>query len=185
MEGKGNPFHTRIEGNISVKGEITMRTLPFFFLFAFGLEMTFAQSGWFWQNPLPQGNTLWGVSFTDANTGTAVGGSGTILRTTNGGVAWVKDDRQSEIPRHFALLQNYPNPFNPSTTIRFELTKSSYVTLKIYNLIGQELETLFNGRLSPGEFEVEWNAASHPSGMYLYRMQAADFAEVKKLILLK
>ncbi|MEK6756184.1 MAG: YCF48-related protein, partial [Bacteroidota bacterium] len=66
-----------------------MRTLILLSLFVVGLEITFAQDGWFWQNPLPQGNNLRGVSFTDANTGTVVGWNGTILRTTDGGKTWM------------------------------------------------------------------------------------------------
>ena len=78
-----------------------------------------SQTGWFWQNRLPQGNGLGGVSFTDANTGTAVGDHGTILLTTNGGVMFVEQPKNAEVPSRFVLKQNYPNPFNPTTN--FEL----------------------------------------------------------------
>jgi len=90
-----------------------------------------------------------------------------------------------ELPRELALFQNYPNPFNPLTTIRFSLPKSTHVTLKIFNLLGQEIETLVNEKLSAGEYDTKWNAAGHPSGIYFYRLQAHDYREVRKLILLK
>jgi hypothetical protein len=121
-----------------------MKTFSFFFLFVFCIEMTFAQSGWFLQNPLAQGNQLWGVCFTDANTGTAVGEGGTILRTTTAGVVWVQDENQSEIPNNFILLQNYPNPFNPSTSIQYEVGNRQFVQLKVYDILGNEVATLVN-----------------------------------------
>jgi uncharacterized delta-60 repeat protein len=99
----------------------------------------------------------------------------------------------TSIPDTFVLEQNYPNPFNPSTTIRFSVPQSSHVTLKIYDLLGQEIETLVDVNLPAGQFETEWNAAGYSSGVYFYRLlagpssggQAAGFAEVRKLILLK
>ncbi len=89
------------------------------------------------------------------------------------------------VPMQFSLSQNYPNPFNPSTTIRFALPKSAYVTLKIYDLLGQEIETLVNEKLLAGEYDLLWNAAGLPSGVYLYRIRADEFVETKKLVLLK
>jgi hypothetical protein len=93
--------------------------------------------------------------------------------------------RQDYFPESFALFQNFPNPFNPTTTIRFSLPKSSFVTLKIFNLLGQEIEILVSEKFSAGEFEIKWNATAHPSGIYFYRLQAGDYGEVRKLILLK
>ncbi len=94
-------------------------------------------------------------------------------------------DEQAGIPQESALGQNYPNPFNPSTTIRFDLPKSGYVKLAVYNLLGQEIETLVNEKLLAGEFQVNWNAKGHPSGVYFYRLQGDDFVLSKKAILLK
>ena len=88
-------------------------------------------------------------------------------------------------PDKFSLSQNYPNPFNPSTTIKYNLNQSSKVTLKIYNLSGQELETLINEFQVAGEKEVTWQPKGLPSGIYYYRLQAGDFSETKKLILQK
>ncbi len=95
------------------------------------------------------------------------------------------------LPLHFALMQNYPNPFNPSTTIRFDISHSSFVTLKVYDVIGREVAALLNKNEKPGSYQINWNADGFASGVYFYRIQAGDskgsakFIETKKLILLK
>ncbi len=85
----------------------------------------------------------------------------------------------------FELLQNYPNPFNPTTTISFSLGFASNVTVKIYNLLGEEVETLVSGNRSAGIFRVQWKATGVASGIYLCRMQAGTYVETRKLILMK
>ncbi|MCL4547355.1 MAG: T9SS type A sorting domain-containing protein [Bacteroidetes bacterium] len=90
-----------------------------------------------------------------------------------------------ETPANFALLQNFPNPFNPSTIIRFELPKESNVTLKVFNILGEEVATLVNKVMTPGRQEVTFDGSKLASGMYIYRIQAGNFVEVKKLLLLK
>jgi hypothetical protein len=97
------------------------------------------------------------------------------------------------LPINTTLLQNYPNPFNPATTIKYHLNKSNFVILKIYNIAGQELETLFNGFQSNGDYQLVWQPKGLPSGVYFYRLQVGDpstgsgqrFSETKKLILQK
>lgn len=90
-----------------------------------------------------------------------------------------------ESPQKYALDQNYPNPFNPATTIQFSLPQAEFVTLKIYNILGEEVAALVKGRLTAGKYEYDWNASGHPSGIYLYRIQAGNFVDVKKTILLR
>ena len=85
----------------------------------------------------------------------------------------------------FALDQNYPNPFNPSTTVRYELPKDSRVSLRVFNILGQEVATLVNGEQKAGYKSIEWNAGSVASGVYFYRLEAGDFSASKKLLLLK
>jgi hypothetical protein len=92
---------------------------------------------------------------------------------------------ESKVIKSFALYQIYPNPFNPATTIRFVLPKPSYVTLKIYNLHGEEIETLVRGERPAGEYEVKWNAKNLTSGIYFYRLQAGGKVETKRLVLVK
>ena len=89
------------------------------------------------------------------------------------------------IPTEFLLSQNYPNPFNSSSAIRYSIPKSSQVTIKIFNTIGQELATLVNEEKPIGTYEVNWNAANLPSGVYFYRIQAGSFTQTKKMMMLK
>ncbi|MFQ5602722.1 MAG: T9SS type A sorting domain-containing protein [bacterium] len=88
-------------------------------------------------------------------------------------------------PEDFVLWQNYPNPFNPATTIHFAIPKSSLVTLRIYNLLGQEIETLVDEQKPAGEYKVNWAPRNLSSGIYLYRLQAGEIAETRKLMLLR
>jgi len=89
------------------------------------------------------------------------------------------------IPERFELFQNYPNPFNPSTTIKFSLPKASQVKLTVYNVLGQVVAELLDKKLAVGAHQIEFNAASHASGVYIYRIEAGEFTAVKKLLLVK
>ncbi len=95
----------------------------------------------------------------------------------------VRDD--AGVPRAYALDQNYPNPFNPATTIRYELPKASGVTLKVYNILGQEVATLVDEYQSAGYKSVRFNGSGLASGIYVYRLQAGDYVAAKKFVLLK
>jgi len=101
--------------------------------------------------------------------------------TTNTAV----NDRPTGIPAEYALNQNYPNPFNPSTEISFSLPAAEKVSLRIFNVSGQEVATLVNGKLSAGIHKMKWNAEGMPSGVYFYRLVTGSFSEVKKMILLQ
>ncbi|MCI0618126.1 T9SS type A sorting domain-containing protein, partial [bacterium] len=85
----------------------------------------------------------------------------------------------------FSLLQNYPNPFNPATTIRYLLLQPAFVTLKVYNLKGQEIETLVAGTQEAGEYNVHWNPTNLSSGVYIYQLRVGELIETKKLIFMK
>ena len=85
----------------------------------------------------------------------------------------------------YSLSQNYPNPFNPSTIISFTLTRSTFVTLKIYNILGNEITTLVNELIPGGNHEYKFDATGLPSGVYLYSLTAGDFVETKKMVLMK
>ncbi|MFQ5606044.1 MAG: choice-of-anchor J domain-containing protein [bacterium] len=95
-------------------------------------------------------------------------------------------DEKSNLPVQFALLQNHPNPFNPSTTIVFSLPKDSEVTLEIFNLLGQVVTTLVDRQpYAKGQREVLFDARDFASGIYYYRLEAGNFVEVKKMILVR
>jgi N-acetylneuraminic acid mutarotase len=99
--------------------------------------------------------------------------------------ATVAVEQREALPTCFALGQNYPNPFNPSTTIKYELTKSSAVKLSVYDMLGREVSVLVNERRNAGVHEVKFNGSNLASGVYLYRIQAGDFVSTKKLVLLR
>ncbi|HWA06488.1 MAG TPA: T9SS type A sorting domain-containing protein [Ignavibacteria bacterium] len=90
-----------------------------------------------------------------------------------------------EIPEIFSVSQNYPNPFNPSTQISFDIPLATHVNLIIYDQIGREIEILMDEYISPGSYKYEWNAANYPSGIYFYKLQAGDYVETKKMVLIK
>ncbi|GBD86097.1 hypothetical protein BMS3Abin03_00006 [bacterium BMS3Abin03] len=123
--------------------------------------------------------------------------SGIILRTVLGGVsAWhiskvtlpatsgIQNDLLSP-PMRYGIKQNYPNPFNPSTKINYQLPKRSFVTLKVYDVLGNEVATLVNEEKPVGEYEVEFNAEGLPSGIYFYQLRAGSFVDTKKMLLVK
>ncbi|MFQ5633655.1 MAG: malectin domain-containing carbohydrate-binding protein, partial [bacterium] len=105
-----------------------------------------------------------------------------------------KRDSQEKVaealPNHFQLYQNYPNPFNPETRIQFDLPSEMYVTLKIYNLLGEEVRTLFDGFQQAGSFVIRWDTRNDfgallPSGMYIYRLRGGGFVSVQEMTLLR
>jgi len=89
------------------------------------------------------------------------------------------------LPEEFSLSQNYPNPFNPSTTIEYALQKDSYVTLEVYNMLGQRVEVLVNEEQEAGYYQVVFDGTKLPSGVYVYRIKAGEFVDVKKFVYLK
>jgi YVTN family beta-propeller protein len=90
-----------------------------------------------------------------------------------------------QVPESFVLQQNYPNPFNPTTVIKFYLPKANRVTLKIFNILGEEVATLFSASLPSGSHKYEWNASGMASGVYLCVMQAGKFMETRKMVLMR
>jgi hypothetical protein len=91
----------------------------------------------------------------------------------------------AQLPEEFTLYQNYPNPFNPSTTIQFSLPRSSYVSLKIFSLLGEGVATLAGHDFAAGIYKVDWTAKGVGSGVYLYRLVAGSFVETKKMLLVR
>jgi len=133
------------------------------------------------------------IYFSNLDEGYAVGENGTILRTTNGGepITNVDDDINSNFA--FQLYQNYPNPFNPTTKIKFTIpnvethrdASLQMVTLKVYDVLGNEIGTRVNKELPAGEYDFEFNASSLTSGIYFYTLTAGNYSSTKKMILMR
>jgi len=94
-------------------------------------------------------------------------------------------DPEENLPSKYALSQNFPNPFNPNTTIRFSLPQSNYVTMKVFNVLGEEVASLVSQVLLAGAHTADWNAGKMESGIYFYRIRAGAFSDVKKMLYLK
>jgi hypothetical protein len=116
------------------------------------------------------------------------GAYGAIFKTTTGGfpvlIPEEENHPQNLVESHY-LHQNYPNPFNPQTTITFDLPQSHEVTLKVFNIIGEEVVTLVSERLSAGSHSYDWDAGNLSSGIYVYRLQAGDYVETRKMVLMR
>ncbi len=120
----------------------------------------------------PDGNVTYYPEFSSGNVA--------ILVPTD-----INDGINASLPTEFALSQNYPNPFNPSTVIGFSLPTASFVTLEVYNVLGQKVETLASGRYAAGSHTVEFDASEHTSGLFFYRLSHEKGTETKKMLLIK
>jgi hypothetical protein len=134
------------------------------------------------------------IYFVTSKIGWLVGSEGRIYKTITGGVVTEIENRDNmNKPNEFALLQNYPNPFNPFTKISYSISNSDFMSLKIYNMLGQEIHILVNEFKIPGEYTVSFNAKNLSSGVYFYKLQVGDpsknsgkgFVETKKMILMR
>ena len=130
-------------------------------------------------------NSLTGLKYYNFNFAVSWGPYGGIISNNNPGIILQTNPPLSEVSASYKLYQNYPNPFNPSSIIRFQIKDSRFVMLKVYDIIGREIETLVNENLKPGIYEVKFDGSKLASGVYFYKLQAGDFHETKKLILLK
>jgi photosystem II stability/assembly factor-like uncharacterized protein len=135
----------------------------------------------------PDSAVIYDLQFTDARNGYAVGDDGVILKLDP---SLVNAEDEKFIPDEFILYQNYPNPFNPSTNIRFQIAESGIVSLKIYDVLGNEVATLISEELTPGSYEVEFpsktgNSLRIASGIYFYQLRAGRFVQTKKMIFIK
>ncbi|MBL7075456.1 T9SS type A sorting domain-containing protein [candidate division KSB1 bacterium] len=108
-----------------------------------------------------------------------------IINRRHSGKPIVSDVNEVSFPKSYQLSQNYPNPFNPITTIKYGLPKESKVTLKVFDILSQEVATLVDEHQSAGYHQINWNAADHSSGIYFYQIQAGEFQKVRKMVLLK
>ena len=120
--------------------------------------------------------------------GWAVGSNGAILKTNTAGILTSvdnHDDNQKEIPTTFSLSQNYPNPFNPGTVIEYGIPTAAPVELKVFDLLGRELCVLVNKKQQAGTYQIQFDGQNLPAGLYFYRLQAGEFCEIKKMVIVK
>ena len=126
------------------------------------------------------------VALTDFDNVWVVGVGDAILKGGVGGTLGIKEKSQNTFPNSFVLSQNYPNPFNPSTKIEFVIPKSSFVNLKVYDVLGREVAILVNEEKQPGIYEVNFDASGFSSGVYFYRLRAgSNYSITQKMVLLK
>ncbi len=132
----------------------------------------------------PDNARIYNLVFTDSLTGYAVGEEGVILKykypIVNSAVS-----KENMIVSEYILEQNYPNPFNPATTINYSVPKESIITIKIFDLLGNEIEILIDEDHSAGRYSINWDASQLTSGIYYYQLEANDFKNTKKMILLR
>jgi photosystem II stability/assembly factor-like uncharacterized protein len=143
-----------------------------------------SDSGVNWSEiPTPDSTYVTNISFPDSIHGFAVGINGTILR-----YHYQKPNAVNSLAygdATFSLDQNYPNPFNPVTIINYQLSTESFVSLKVYNVLGKEVSSLVNEEKPAGKFTIKFDGGSLASGIYFYRLNAGNFTQIRKMILLK
>lgn len=110
---------------------------------------------------------------------------GNLSLSLSAGTATAVNEQHNNIIKNYSLSQNYPNPFNPATTIRYEVPQASFVSLKVYNLIGQEVAVLVNDMKQPGSYTIRFNASNLSSGIYLYKLSSGKNIITKKMVILK
>lgn len=172
------------------KGGRCINTLGSNTVYVAGYKSTNAGLNWFSQDVLFQGDYYDNsIVYINQNTGFLVCGYGaSIIKTTDGGgIISAVNPISSQIPKQFSLSQNYPNPFNPSTKINYEVKSSGFVSLKVFDLLGKEVATLINEKQNAGSYAVDFNSAEFnlPSGIYFYTLNAGEFKETRKMVLVK
>ncbi|MBK9331103.1 MAG: T9SS type A sorting domain-containing protein [Ignavibacteria bacterium] len=140
---------------------------------------------WIYQNN-PDGGHLHSVFFIDSLTGWAAGERGKIFKTTTGGILTDFTNISSEIPKDFSLSQNYPNPFNPKTIINYQCAIYNDVSLKVFDVLGNEVAELVNEKQNAGSYSVEFDGSGFASGIYFYSLITDGvIIDTKRMILLK
>ncbi|HWA07685.1 MAG TPA: T9SS type A sorting domain-containing protein [Ignavibacteria bacterium] len=131
------------------------------------------------RDPLWQDSTLYTMAFVQNDV------DKTVLNSGRMGMLVGIEPYINETPSSFELKQNFPNPFNPTTNINFSLPKSTYVSLKVYDLVGREVKTLVDGNQQQGTYNIMYDAVNLPSGIYFYTLKTNEFTETKKMMLVK
>jgi hypothetical protein len=123
------------------------------------------------------------MQFVNSSLGFSGGLAGTILKFS---APTSVNYENNLVPKNYDLSQNFPNPFNPSTIIKYQVPQNSFVSLRVYNSLGQEIATLVNGMINAGTHDVQFNASNLSSGIYFYVITAGNsFVQTKKMIVIK
>lgn len=133
----------------------------------------------------PTTQSLNALNFSGEQRGFAVGDSGKIFFTTNGGGITGVDEADKSIPLKFELYQNYPNPFNPSTTINYSMSQAGNIMLKVYDVLGKNVATLVSGYKEEGAHTVQFDASNLAGGVYIYTLVSGKFTGSKKMMVMK
>ena len=163
---------------LPIRGPAQTSTVPWSAFTAWGYEVS-SSSTTIVKSAVGQGfvGTLQGAS--------SIIESGFLVDTLFRTLATSVTERGGYPERSMHLQQNYPNPFNPSTTIRFEIPRTSQVSLRVYNVLGQEIETLVDEEKPAGIFDMQFSASNLSSGIYMYRLWAGDYVSTKRMLVLK
>ena len=151
-----------------------------------GVIMKTTNAGATWDS-VPSGTTttLRAIFFKDKNHGYIVGDSGKVLLYDTTFTTSVNPEQRGVQPVSFEVSQNYPNPFNPTTTINFSIPHNELVELKVFDILGKEVQTLINQKYSTGSHTVQFDASHLASGIYIYRLKAGENVASRKIVLMK
>lgn len=155
-----------------------------------GVILVTTDGGTTWESQdSPTSVDLNAVYFVDNQTGWTVGENGAVLKTTTGGkipVGIEGENPDDLLVSEFTLHPCYPNPFNPVTSVRYDVPEATEMRVSVYNILGHEVDVLFDGYAEPGRYTIRWDAASQlPSGIYFVRMMTREYSRVQKVTLMK
>lgn len=184
----GNNWSLRNSGCFGIAQSIAFRTpaelwMPLGFSGYWALNTDSGTSGRWQCIPTPDSSQIYACQFTSSTSGWAFGTDGSIFKY-NTGIIGISGN-QNGVPQNNELFQNYPNPFNPVTSIKFKIVNRNHVNLKIFDLLGKEVRTLFEGNKEPGEYSIGFDASDFPSGVYFYILETGNTKISKKMVLIK
>jgi photosystem II stability/assembly factor-like uncharacterized protein len=184
---QGHSWNYDTLGTFGIGNAVDFRT-PYEGWIALGIAQKFSftrDTGNTWNSfYTPDSVSLNDIQFTDSLHGWAVGYNGVILKYLNTKSA-INSSEDVNHPESFSLEQNYPNPFNPRTIIRYSVSGFRFITLKIFDVLGNEITTLVNKKHIPGSYEIEFDAGNLPSGIYYYKLLSEDRSITKKMVVIK